>query len=120
MAPHPGPDAAPPGVVSHRRNELKAALGTEDRSLLVLRVEQQLSWREVADVMATDGDPLDAATLRARVWNVRLDTGPLADWASVADRSPFVLDEHGVLVRRSELRADTTSTEAQQQAAPPK
>jgi len=49
-----------------RWNELKAALGTEDRSLLVLRVEQRLSWREIADVMATRGDPLDAATLRKR------------------------------------------------------
>jgi len=36
----------------------------------------------------------------ARVWDVRPDTGTLADWIRVAERSPFVLSDHGVLVRR--------------------
>jgi len=31
--------------------------------------------------------------------------GTLPDWERIAERSPFVLDEHGVLVRRSEVRA---------------
>jgi WD40 repeat protein len=40
----------------------------------------------------------------ARVWDVWTDTGTLLDWSTIAERSPFVLDEHGVLVRRSALR----------------
>ena len=35
----------------------------------------------------------------ARVWALRIDTGTFADWSSVATRSSFVLNEHGVLVR---------------------
>jgi WD40 repeat protein len=37
----------------------------------------------------------------ARVWDVRSDTGTLTDWVRTAERSPFVLDERSVLVRRS-------------------
>jgi WD40 repeat protein len=36
----------------------------------------------------------------ARVWDVRTDTGTLADWVSVAERGAFIL-QGGVLVRRS-------------------
>jgi WD40 repeat protein len=36
----------------------------------------------------------------ARVWDVGLDTGALADWVRVAECSPFVL-EGSLLVRRS-------------------
>jgi WD40 repeat protein len=57
----------------------------------------------------------------ARVWDVRPDTGTLTEWTAIAERSPFVLDEHGVLVRRSELPADgASSAVAQPLAAPPK
>jgi WD40 repeat protein len=42
----------------------------------------------------------------ARVWDVRPDTGTLADWVRVAERSPFVLDG-SMLVRRSPETADS-------------
>ena len=45
----------------------------------------------------------------ARLWDIPLDTGTLADWARVAERSPFVLNDQGVLVRRSPPRAQTPS-----------
>jgi RNA polymerase sigma-70 factor (ECF subfamily) len=41
--------------------ELRASLDDNERSLLVLRVERDLSWTEIADVM-----DLDAPTLRKR------------------------------------------------------
>jgi WD40 repeat protein len=37
----------------------------------------------------------------ARVWDISPDTGTLDQWSAVAERSPFVLSEHGVLVRRA-------------------
>src|SRR5262249_34746336 len=55
----------------------------------------------------------------ARVWDVRLDEGTLAQWSAIAERSPFVLDEHGVLVRRSELRANAGSSMVTQRLAAP-
>jgi WD40 repeat protein len=51
--------------------------------------------------------PSDDGT--ARIWDVRLDTGTLEQWSAVAERSPFVLNERGVLVRRSAPRAQKPS-----------
>jgi WD40 repeat protein len=55
-----------------------------------------------------DGTRVVTASKTARVWDVRPDTGALADWIRTAERSPFVL-VNGVLVRRSDPHADTTS-----------
>jgi WD40 repeat protein len=77
----------------------------------------------ISAAFSTDGTRVITASWdkTARVWDVRPDTGTLDDWARVAERSPFVLNEHGVLVRRSELRADVApSTVTQRLAAPPK
>jgi predicted NACHT family NTPase len=43
----------------------------------------------------------------ARVWDVSTDTGTFDQWSAVAERSPFVLSEQRVLVRRSPPRAQT-------------
>jgi RNA polymerase sigma-70 factor (ECF subfamily) len=45
---------------------LRAALGPEERTLLVLRVDQGLSWEEIATVLARGEPPAPAATLRKR------------------------------------------------------
>lgn len=59
-----------PGSAAEQRSaevqRLRQHLGPEEQTLLVLRVDRQLSWREVAQVMAGEGDPVDAATLRKR------------------------------------------------------
>lgn len=59
-----------PGSAAERRSaevqQLRQHLGPEEQTLLVLRVDRQLSWKEVAQVMAGEGDPVDAATLRKR------------------------------------------------------
>ncbi|BDG01131.1 RNA polymerase sigma factor [Anaeromyxobacter oryzae] len=50
---------------------LKAELSMQDQTLLVLRVDQQLSWDEVADVLSSGGAPVDPATLRKRYERIK-------------------------------------------------
>lgn len=45
---------------------LRAELTEEEQTLLVLRIDQQLSWEEIAEVMGDATVPLDAAALRKR------------------------------------------------------
>jgi RNA polymerase sigma-70 factor (ECF subfamily) len=47
-------------------DQLCEALSIEERMLLNLRIEQNLSWAEIADVMAASGTPVDPATLTKR------------------------------------------------------
>ncbi len=50
---------------------LRGALRPDERSLLVLRVDQRLSWKEVAEVMREEGDTVDEAALRKRFERVK-------------------------------------------------
>jgi RNA polymerase sigma factor (sigma-70 family) len=52
--------------VRDRLAKLKQELDVEDRSLLVLRVERAMSWKDVALVMSKHGRPVDERTLRKR------------------------------------------------------
>jgi RNA polymerase sigma-70 factor (ECF subfamily) len=45
---------------------LRAALTPEERSLLVLRIDQRLAWEEVATVMSAEGERVEAGALRKR------------------------------------------------------
>lgn len=45
---------------------LRAELTEEEQTLLVLRIDQQLSWDEIAEVMGDAASPLDAVALRKR------------------------------------------------------
>ena len=45
---------------------LKEQLEPEEQTLLTLRVDRQLSWREVADILAEEGATVDEAALRKR------------------------------------------------------
>jgi RNA polymerase sigma-70 factor, ECF subfamily len=38
----------------------------EDRSLLVLRVDQALSWNDIAEVLCAAGKPIEPGTLMKR------------------------------------------------------
>ncbi len=71
-----------PGGVAERRSaevrQLRQHLGPEEQTLLVLRVDRQLSWREVAQVMAGEGEPVDEATLRKRFERLKAKLAQLA------------------------------------------
>ncbi len=45
---------------------LRAQLEPEEQTLLTLRVDRKLTWREVAEVLAVEGAPVDEAALRKR------------------------------------------------------
>jgi RNA polymerase sigma-70 factor (ECF subfamily) len=47
-------------------DRLREALSPEERSLLELRIDQELSWAEIADVLSSDGEPVEAPALAKR------------------------------------------------------
>jgi RNA polymerase sigma-70 factor (ECF subfamily) len=49
-----------------RLRGLQESLAPDERSLLLLRVEKDLSWREVAQIMSRPERPLDEAAVRKR------------------------------------------------------
>jgi RNA polymerase sigma-70 factor (ECF subfamily) len=49
-----------------RLDELRAELSADDRTLLLLRVDQQLSWDDVAEVLSGPSAPVDSAAVRKR------------------------------------------------------
>ncbi len=50
---------------------LRAELNAEDQTLLALRLDQELTWEEVAEVLSTEGRTVDAATLRKRYERIK-------------------------------------------------
>lgn len=50
---------------------LRASLEPEERSLLILRLDRELSWKEVAEVLTSEGDPVDSAAVRKRFERVK-------------------------------------------------
>jgi RNA polymerase sigma-70 factor (ECF subfamily) len=51
--------------------ELRAQLSDADRTLLALRIDQQLSWEEIAEVLAEEGARPEPATLAKRFERVK-------------------------------------------------
>jgi RNA polymerase sigma-70 factor (ECF subfamily) len=52
-------------------HRLRESLPPDDRTLLVLRVDRELSWREVAQVLSRPGERLDEAAVRKRFERVK-------------------------------------------------
>ncbi len=51
---------------------LRAALEPDERTLLILRLDRKLSWREVAEVLAGEGEaPVEEPALRKRFERIR-------------------------------------------------
>jgi RNA polymerase sigma-70 factor (ECF subfamily) len=70
-----------PGREAREHDELqrlRGALHPDERSLLVLRIDRRLSWKEIADVMRQEGEPVDEAALRKRFERVKKRLGELA------------------------------------------
>jgi len=47
-------------------DELRETLTPEEQTLLVLRIDQELAWDEIAVVLGKDGSPVESVTLRKR------------------------------------------------------
>jgi RNA polymerase sigma-70 factor, ECF subfamily len=50
---------------------LRAELTAEDQTLLALRLDQELTWEEVAEVLSIEGRTVDAVTLRKRYERIK-------------------------------------------------
>ncbi len=57
---------------------LRAALEPDERTLLILRLDRELSWNEVAEVLSEDGAPVDSAAVRKRFERVKEKLAKLA------------------------------------------
>lgn len=51
--------------------ELRTQLSEEDQTLLVLRLDQQLTWEEVSEVLSPAGEPIPLPTLRKRYERIK-------------------------------------------------
>jgi RNA polymerase sigma-70 factor (ECF subfamily) len=61
-----------------RLERLRAALDPDERTLLILRLDRELSWSEVAEVLSEEGDPVDSAAVRKRFERVKEKLAKLA------------------------------------------
>jgi RNA polymerase sigma-70 factor (ECF subfamily) len=52
--------------LADRLSRLREALTPDERALLVLKVDRELKWREIAEVLSTPKKPVDEAVLRKR------------------------------------------------------
>jgi RNA polymerase sigma-70 factor (ECF subfamily) len=65
--------------------KIKESLDPVERSLLLLRVERELSWKEVARIMSDDGTPMAQSALRKRFERLRVRLHKLAKEHGVRD-----------------------------------
>jgi RNA polymerase sigma-70 factor (ECF subfamily) len=70
--------ALAPGGRSERLGRLREHLSREEQTLLVLRVDRELEWEEVAAVLAGEGAPATAAALRKRFERLKAKLQSLA------------------------------------------
>ena len=64
----------------------RAALAPDERTLLVLRLDRKLSWREVAEVLAAQGEaPADEVALRKRFERIKDKLGKKAREAGLIE-----------------------------------
>lgn len=61
-----------------RLARLRASLDPDERTLLILRLDRELSWTEVAEVLSDEGDPVDSAAVRKRFERVKEKLAKLA------------------------------------------
>jgi RNA polymerase sigma-70 factor (ECF subfamily) len=57
--------------VKDRVAQLREALEPDEQTLLFLRIDQKLSWTDVAAVLAEEGEPVEVATLRKRFERIK-------------------------------------------------
>ena len=52
-------------------SRLREALDPQEHSILSLRLDQQFSWEEIAEILSLDGEPVDASAVVARYGQIR-------------------------------------------------
>ena len=68
-------------------SRLRESLEPDEQALLILRIDRGLSWREVGEVMAGDGDPPSEATLAKRFQRIKKKLRALAEEAGLIPES---------------------------------
>jgi len=79
-----------PGAVEREAAQLtllREGLTPAEKSLLVLHVDRGLSWKEVAEVMAEEGEDVDEAALRQRFTRLKRKLGVRARELGLIDTS---------------------------------
>ncbi len=71
-----------------RLARLRAALDPDERTLLILRIDRELSWNEVAEVLSEEGDPVDSQAVRKRFERVKDKLAKLAHEQGLLSRKP--------------------------------
>jgi RNA polymerase sigma-70 factor, ECF subfamily len=66
-------------------DELRESLPDEDRSLLALRIDQGLSWQEVAEVFSEEGRPVQVDALMKRFERLKTRLAEMARKRGLAD-----------------------------------
>lgn len=67
---------------------LRDALTTEERALLTLRIDQELSWGEIADVLSSQGRTVDPDALMKRFERLKARLSVLAHERGLVDEVP--------------------------------
>lgn len=62
-----------------RLARLRAKLTADEQTLLILRVDRDLPWRDIAVIVATDDEPVDEAALRKRFERLKAKVRKLAE-----------------------------------------
>ncbi len=66
-------------------DRLRATLSPEEQTLLFLRLDQQLGWNDVADVLSATGTPVEPATVRKRYERLKTDLARLVKEQGLAE-----------------------------------
>jgi RNA polymerase sigma-70 factor (ECF subfamily) len=61
-----------------RLARLRQSLDPDERTLLILRLDREMSWSEVAEILSSEGDPVDSQAVRKRFERVKEKLGKLA------------------------------------------
>ncbi len=67
-----------PGSRRERLDRLRAELSPEEQTLLVLRVDRELEWEEIAAILSVDGAPVTSPALRKRFERLKEKLAELA------------------------------------------
>ena len=71
--------------IKDRFRELRQGLSELDRTVLILRIDRKLSWQEVAEVLAGEGEAASVAALKMRFKRLKTKLRDLAQEAGLLE-----------------------------------